>query len=157
MDQQVAAALDKLGLKVQSTPQARNSQPYDDRPPCCGNANCIPVCPIGAKYDGAVHAQKAEKAGARVVDQAIAHFVEVGADNRIAAIRYKRPDGSGQRVTGRIFILAAHAIETPKLLLLSRTDTRPNGVANSSDQVGRNLMDHPIQLSWALTRDPIYP
>jgi choline dehydrogenase-like flavoprotein len=30
-------------------------------------------------------------------------------------------------------------------------------VANSSDQVGRNLMDHPIQLSWALARDPVYP
>jgi choline dehydrogenase-like flavoprotein len=54
-------------------------------------------------------------------------------------------------------VLAAHAIETPKILLMSRTDALPNGVANSSDQVGRNLMDHPVQLSWALARDPLYP
>jgi choline dehydrogenase-like flavoprotein len=33
----------------------------------------------------------------------------------------------------------------------------PNGVANSSDQVGRNLMDHPTQLSWALSREPVWP
>jgi choline dehydrogenase-like flavoprotein len=30
-------------------------------------------------------------------------------------------------------------------------------VANASDQVGRNLMDHPIQLSWALSKEPLYP
>jgi choline dehydrogenase-like flavoprotein len=33
----------------------------------------------------------------------------------------------------------------------------PNGVANSSDQVGRNLMDRPIQLSWASAKDAVYP
>ncbi|WP_217994815.1 hypothetical protein [Methylogaea oryzae] len=31
------------------------------------------------------------------------------------------------------------------------------GVANRSGQVGRNLMDHPIQLSWALSAEPVYP
>jgi choline dehydrogenase-like flavoprotein len=41
--------------------------------------------------------------------------------------------------------------------LISRTDALPNGVANSSNQVGRNLMDHPIQLSWALANEPLYP
>jgi choline dehydrogenase-like flavoprotein len=54
-------------------------------------------------------------------------------------------------------VIAAHAIETPKILLMSRTDALPNGVANSSDQVGRNLMDHPVQLSWALAKEPLYP
>jgi choline dehydrogenase-like flavoprotein len=33
----------------------------------------------------------------------------------------------------------------------------PNGVANSSDQVGRNLIDHPTQLSWALAAEPVWP
>jgi glucose dehydrogenase len=41
------------------------------------------------------------------------------------------------------------------LLLQSRTAARPAGVANASDQVGRNLMDHPSQLSWAMARDPL--
>jgi choline dehydrogenase-like flavoprotein len=53
--------------------------------------------------------------------------------------------------------LAAHAIETAKLLLMSATEGLPNGVANRSDQVGRNLMDHPVQLSWALMPNPVYP
>jgi choline dehydrogenase-like flavoprotein len=40
---------------------------------------------------------------------------------------------------------------------MSRGANAPNGVANSSDQVGRNLMDHPVQLSWALAKDPVWP
>jgi choline dehydrogenase-like flavoprotein len=40
---------------------------------------------------------------------------------------------------------------------MSRTDALPNGVANRSDQVGRNLMDHPVQLSYALAAEPLYP
>ena len=146
-----------LGVGLESTPQARNSTFYDQRPPCCGNASWIPVCPIGAKYDGAVHVRKAQAAGAQLVDQAVADFVEVDAQGRATRIRVKHPDRSEQWASGRVFVLAAHAIETPKLLLLSRTAALPNGVANSSDQVGRNLMDHPTQLSLALARDPLYP
>src|SRR5262249_40101131 len=52
-------------------------------------------------------------------------------------------------------VIAAHGIETPKLLLQSRTEVLPRGVANSSDQVGRNLMDHPSRLTWALAGEPL--
>jgi choline dehydrogenase-like flavoprotein len=97
-----------------------------------------------------VHVAQAERAGAALIEQAIAHAVDVGADGRIAAIRFKRPDGSEESAIGKVFVIAAHGIETPKLLLQSRTEPLPNGVANSSGQVGRNLMDHPTQLSWAL-------
>jgi choline dehydrogenase-like flavoprotein len=157
LDKQVAAAVKPLGLIVEVSPQARNSQDFDGRPTCCGSASCISICPIQAKYDASVHAAKAERAGARIIENAVAHLVEVGSDGRVTAIRYKRPDGSERRAGGRVFILAAHAIETPKLLLQSRNDTLPRGVANSSDQVGRNLMDHPGQLSWALAAEPLYP
>jgi choline dehydrogenase-like flavoprotein len=157
LDKQIAAAAASLRLQVQSTPQARNSRPYDGRPACCGNSVCVPMCPIGAKYDGAVHATKAQKSGAQIIDRAIASFVEVQADGSVGGIRFKRPDQTEQRAFGKIYVIAAHAIETPKLLLMSRADAVPNGVCNSSDQVGRNLMDHPTQLSWALANAPLYP
>ncbi len=157
LDRQIAYAVKSLGFTVRSTPQARNSIAYDGRPPCCGNATCVPICPIAAKYDAGVHATKAEQLGAQIVENAVAHFVEVNSEGLVAGVRFKRPDGSEERATGRIYIIAGNAIETPKLLLMSRTDALPNGVANSSDQVGRNLMDHPTQLSWALAKDPLYP
>lgn len=157
LDRQVEIAAASIGLRVRLTPQARNSVTYDGRPPCCGNATCVPICPIAAKYDATVHARKAEALGAQIIEQAVVHFVEVNAEGLVTAVHYKRPDGSEHRMSGRLFVIAAHGIETPKLLLMSRSDALPNGVANSSDQVGRNLMDHPIQLSWALAREPLYP
>ena len=52
-DTQVAATINKvtvdgIRLRMMRTPQARNSQPYDGRPPCAGNSTCDPICPIGA-------------------------------------------------------------------------------------------------------------
>jgi glucose dehydrogenase len=157
LDQRVAASVAKLGYTVVPTPQARNSQQYQNRPSCCGSSSCIPICPVQAKYDAMVHVTQAERAGAELVDQAIVSAVEVGSDGRVSGLRYKRPDRSEVRVTARVYVIAAHGIETPKLLLQSRTAERPQGVANSSDQVGRNLMDHPTRLSRALTAEPLWP
>lgn len=157
LDKYIKAAVEPLGMHVRLTPQARNSVTYDGRPPCCGNATCVPICPIAAKYDASVHARKAEDLGARIVDKAVVHFVEVDSEGQVSGIRFKRPDGSEERASGRIYVIAANAIETPKILLMSRSDALPNGVSNSSDAVGRYLMDHPVQLSWALSREPLFP
>jgi choline dehydrogenase-like flavoprotein len=53
-------------------------------------------------------------------------------------------------VTAELIVIAAHAIETPKLLLLS-------GLANSSDQVGRNLMDHLSKSTFGLAPEKVFP
>jgi choline dehydrogenase-like flavoprotein len=154
-DRRTADALKGTPYTVQATPQARNSQRYDNRPACCGSASCIPICPVQAKYDATAHVARAERAGAQVVADAVVTRVVAGADGRITALVVKRPDGSEDRAVGKVFVIAAHGIETPKLLLQSRTDAQPGGVANASDQVGRNLMDHPSQLNWALAAEPL--
>ena len=133
-----------LGLELLATPQARNSvDGYQGRPQCCGNATCIPVCPIQAKYDATVHLDLAERAGARIVENAVVSRVVTGADGLVTGMTYLSPDRSETTLTARVYVVAANGIETPKLLLMSRGDGAPNGVANSSDQVGRNLSDHP--------------
>src|SRR5262245_22032216 len=142
-DQRTAAALAGSSYTVHATPQARNSQRYDNRPACCGSSSCIPICPVQAKYDATTHVAQAQQAGAQLVAEAVVSHVEAGADGRIASLAVMRPDGSQDRATGKVFVIAAHGIETPKLLLQSRSERWPRGVANSSDQVGRNLMDHP--------------
>ena len=123
------------GLRVRTSPHARNSIPFQNRPPCCGNNTCVPICPIGAKYDASVHARTAEEAGrARILDQAVAYRVQVDDQDRVSAIAFKRPDGSEQIAVGRYFVIAAHGVETPRLLLMSRSERFPDGVANSSGQ-----------------------
>ena len=142
---------------VSATPQARNAIAFDGRPPCCGSASCIPICPIGAKYDASVHTKKAERLGATLLENATATLVETDADNRISGVRFQRGDLSRGTARGRVYVVAANAVETPRLLLHSRSERNPNGVANASGQVGRHLMDHPTQLSWALAGEPVWP
>lgn len=157
LDERVAAALAGTEYTLQPTPQARNSRPYQNRAVCCGSGTCIPICPVSAKYDATVHVALAERAGAQLVEQAIVSSVEIGTDGRVSGVRYKRPDGTEERAVAKVYVLAAHGIETAKLLLQSRTAGRPGGVANASDQVGRNLMDHPSILSWGLAGEPLWP
>ena len=131
---QIAAT---LGFRVRVLPQARNSQPFDDRPACCASSSCIPICPVQAKYDATVHLKKAEAAGARILANSVAVRVDVGADAHINGILIRRPDRSETWLGARHVVIAANAIEGPKLLLMSRSEQHPNGVANSSDAVGR--------------------
>jgi hypothetical protein len=142
MDKAYAPALVGTQFEVLATPQARNSAARDERPVCCGSASCIPICPIQAKYDATVHLSLAEKSGAAIHAQTTATMVEVGSDGRATAI----PLGVG--TAAKAWLPAKPSCL--RQMRFSRTKARPNGVANSSDQVGRNLMDHPAQLSWAL-------
>jgi choline dehydrogenase-like flavoprotein len=164
-DRSVARAVDGLTIdgrevSVLATPAARNSRPYDGRPPCAGNSSCIPICPIGAKYDGYVHVQKALKTGkVKLIDRAVATRLTVGDPGRIDAVEYRLDDGSRRTVRGRIVVLTASAIESSKLLLMSADADKgvANGVANSSDQVGRGLMDHMQKSVFVLAKEPLYP
>jgi choline dehydrogenase-like flavoprotein len=78
------------------------------------------------------------------------------ASKSIRAVKYKRYESAedGAYTTGvargTIYVLAASAIENAKLLLAS-------SAANSSDQVGRNLMDHMCLLTWGLSENEVYP
>jgi choline dehydrogenase-like flavoprotein len=136
--------------RVRSTPSARNSAIYDGRPPCAGNSICVPICPIGAKYDGQVHVDKAIGAGATLRERCVVTALHADADGSVHRVDFKTYDGVQHTVSGRVVVLAANAIETPKLLLMS-------GLANSSDQVGRNLMDHLAKSTFGLAPEPLFP
>ncbi len=135
---------------LMSTPQARNSGPYDGRPVCTGNSICVPICPIGAKYDATVHINKAIKNGATLIEKAIVARLLADANGKIESVTYKTWEAKEFTVSAKTFVLAANAIETPKLLLMS-------GLANSSDQVGRNLMDHPQGEGLCISSKPLFP
>ena len=154
-----AKAVEPLGLQVTATPQARVSiqEGYNNRPRCCANAFCIPMCPIGAKYDATVHIGMATSAGAELRENCVVYKIDHDADGRITSLSYRSPDKQDTTLTARHIVVAAHAIETPKLLLMSRSDAMPNGLANSSDLVGRHLMDHPTQLTYGLAPEPVGP
>jgi choline dehydrogenase-like flavoprotein len=159
--------VDSKPVFVSPTPAGRNSQPYQSRRVCAGNTNCIPICPIQAKYDPSVTLARALNTGNVTVSwQSVATKLLTDANGKISGVQYVTWDkelnptkGAAKIAQGAMYVLAAHAIENAKLLLLSKSSQFPNGIANYSDQVGRNLMDHVLYLSWALTPEgqPVYP
>jgi glucose dehydrogenase len=149
---------------VSPTPAGRNSVPnYQERRQCAGNTNCIPICPIGAKWDPTITLFSALDTGNVTVQyQTVAVNVAVDGQNNVTGIDYltwKRDPDTGVlsstrgSVSAKKYALCAHAVENAKLLLMSNDR---QGVANSSDQIGRNLMDHVIYLSWALAPEPLW-
>jgi choline dehydrogenase-like flavoprotein len=156
-DRLIAPIAGRFGFKVRVSPQARNSQPFDGRPACCASSSCIPICPVQAKYDATVHLRKAEAAGARILSESVVVRVDTGPDGHVTGILIRKPDRSETWLSARHLIIAANAIEGPKLLLMSRSERCPDGVANSSGAVGRYLMDHPVQLTKALSPVPVWP
>ena len=156
--------LQNIDWTITPTPAARNSQPYQSRRVCAGNTNCIPICPIQAKYDASVTLADAFRTGnVDIMYRCVASQVVVDANGKIAGIdfiRYDTIDGPpverGQ-VKAKLYVIAGNAIETPRLLLMSKNGGRtPDGVANRAGLVGKYLMDHPLYLAWALAPEPIW-
>lgn len=64
-----------------------------------------------------------------------------GADGRVTGVDYEQ-DGQERHLSAPLVVLSAGAINSAVLLLLSASDACPTGLANRSDQVGRNFMNH---------------
>jgi choline dehydrogenase-like flavoprotein len=180
LDQTVARDVDGMrvdlygepyALKVRAFPQGRNGIPnpaYDGgrgfRPDgavstnqvdlggrCQGNINCVPICPVQAKYNAGKTLARAFQTGrVDLLAQTVASKVHVDADTgRVTEVEYKTysdpdsPKHTTGSVRGRVFVLCANAIENARLMLAS-------GLHGSSGLVGRNLMDHGYVLNWAL-------
>jgi glucose dehydrogenase len=145
----------KYHPKLVTTPQARNSRPYDGRSACEGNSNCIPYCPTHAKYDASIHLKRALQQGVRVRSGCVVTKLVADAQSgRVTKIIFKdwrsTSPKKDRELRARLVILAAHAIESPKILLMS-------GLATKSGQVGYNLMDHVQSEVVALFPEPVYP
>jgi choline dehydrogenase-like flavoprotein len=124
---------------------------------CMGNSSCVPICPIQAKYNALKTLDAAKDSLVTMVPQSVATQIEIdSATGRVSGIKYQhyRQKNATETQTyiakGKIYILAAHAIENAMLLLASRA-------GNSSGQVGQNLMDHTELVTWGLAPMPVGP
>ena len=73
----------------------------------------------------------------------------------LATVRPIGRDGSEHFEPARVVVVAANAIGTPRLLLLSESPAHPDGLANSSGLVGKRLMMHPFANVAGLFEEPL--
>ncbi|MBS0181600.1 MAG: GMC family oxidoreductase [Nitrospira sp.] len=161
---------DSVSVQVRSYPAARNSIPRGSYQPvgaldvdadgnarrsflgerCEGNTACTPICPVQAKYNANKSLAQADRRHLTLRAQAVASDILIDkSGHAVSGIRYKRYDDPGsiqhteEIATGRIYILAAHAVENARLMLVS-------GLQSQSKKVGCGLMDHPALYVWGL-------
>lgn len=153
------AGATKLGYKhVHTGNMAINSQPRDDRGRCMQLGFCFQGCKSGAKWSTLyTEIPKAEKTG-NLDLRTEAHVVRIEHDDagKASAVVYMDSQGKEQRQKARVVAVAGNSIETPRLLLLSASNKFPDGLANSSGQVGRNYMRHMTGSVYAAFKDPVH-
>jgi gluconate 2-dehydrogenase alpha chain len=138
-------AAEKLGLHPFSTPHAILSQPYKDRPGCtyCGYCQAF-GCHVGAK--SSILVTKLPEADATgnftLITGALCHRVNSDGSGKVTGVSYYGPDHSDNTIEAEVVILSAFIYDNVRLLLLSKTDKFPNGLANSSGHVGKHIMAH---------------
>ena len=144
--------------RVHSGYVAINSRAQDGRGFCIQQGFCVQGCKIGAKwstlYTEIPRAEATGRLDLRI--QSMATRIEHGSDGRVNAVVYRDASGAEQRQKARAACVAGNALETPRLLLLSESGKFPHGLANSSDQVGRNYCHHVLNFTVATFEKPVY-
>jgi choline dehydrogenase-like flavoprotein len=155
--QVLARGARKLGANPFAPPIAINSTEYDGRPACTYCGWCGSGCSTGAKATASqVYLARAEQKGARVISNAFVHRINYDSHaGRVTGVSYLDERNEEHEIEARLVVLAAHALETPRLLLLSSNPSFPNGLANSSGTVGRSFMSHPTWQVFGTFDEPI--
>ena len=136
---------DLLGYKNCHTGRmAINSQPRDGRASCQQLGFCFQGCKTGAKWSTLyVEIPKGEQTGnLEVRPNSQVLTIEHDASGKVSGVVYVDGDGNTQKQKARVVCVAGNSIESPRLLLNSHSSMFPDGLANSSGQVGKNYMRH---------------
>lgn len=141
----VAVAHSKLDWHWWPGANAILSAPNDGRRPCVQRGTCGTGCNEGAKGSADVtHWRAAVAAGVRLITGATVLRIETDRNGRACGALWVDADGRHHFQSASVVVVAANGIGTPRLLLASANASHPDGLANSSGLVGRNLMLHPL-------------
>ncbi|MEO7767088.1 MAG: GMC family oxidoreductase, partial [Ferruginibacter sp.] len=113
--------------------------------------------PTDSKADGHVMALRPALQCKNVTLMTHAYVEKLGTDESGKRVSKVYVDVKGEKIilNADIVIVACGAVNSAALLLRSANEKHPNGLANSSDQVGRNLMLHHNGCLVAFTKDKI--
>ncbi|ALZ76674.1 GMC family oxidoreductase [Rheinheimera sp. F8] len=140
----IAAAAKKLGIPAVPMHRAVLTRPLDNRAACFYATPCGHGCSIGAAFQTTTSLLPMAKATGllELRTDAMVKTVTTDDNGKVTGVSYiDKKTGTEHQLKARVVILAASACESARLLLNSKTARHPQGLANSSGQVGKNLMD----------------
>jgi choline dehydrogenase-like flavoprotein len=151
-------AANKLGWHPFPAPMAILSQPRSGRSACINCGFCLAFgCEVGAKSSSLATAiRMAEKTGrCEIRPNSYVHRIETDANGRAVGAVYFDEQRNTHLQKAKAVVVCANGAETPRLLLLSANKQFPNGLANSSGFVGKNLMLNSGAISTGVFEHPL--
>ena len=133
--------VDLIGLRKAMPTEAKPRQ----RAVCHYCGHCMQGCEVDAKYTSAnTPIPLALKTGNLTVltESMMTRVLMDNTGRRVVGIEYAAPHGVADKISCRALVLACSTVETARHLLINKTREFPNGLANGSGEVGKNLSSH---------------
>ena len=146
LGQTLAKGFNKMGWHWWPSDVSILSQDYDGRQKCVNAGTCDLGCAAGAKGGtNFTYWPILTKAGVEVRTECRVREILINQQTGFATgVLYHGPDGQLHEQNAEMVIVACNGIGTPRLLLNSKSKLFPDGLANRSGMVGKNLMFHPL-------------
>src|SRR5262249_2020943 len=152
----LAKGFNRLGWHWWPSDSAITTQEHEGRAACINAGTCLLGCAQGAKASTDItYWPPAIRQGVRL--QARSRVREITVDDKGMAdgVIYYDADGRARRQQARGVVWGCRGIGTPRLLLNSPSKHFPDGLANRSGLVGRNLMFHPYAMVTGIFPEPL--
>jgi len=135
----------KLGVKVIHVRKATRSVPGRTRPACHFCGNCMAGCDVAAKYNSydAQMAPALKTGKLEIFPNSVVREVMVSKENHATGVRFlDRTTRKEGEVRARSVVVSCACVQSVALLQMSRSRHYPNGLANSSGELGKNFIPH---------------
>ena len=140
----LARGFNDLGWHWWPSDTAVATAPHDGRDQCINLGACTSGCAQGAKASTDItYWPHAMRAGVEVRTRCRVREIAVNDDGMASGVWYYDGDGEEHFQAAEVVVLACNGVGTPRILLNSVSERFPDGLANSSGLVGKNLMFHP--------------
>lgn len=140
----VKEACERMGIPCIPSRLSILTKPLNGRPACHYCSQCNRSCSTHSNFSSpsVLLPPAMETGNLEIINSAMVREVLTDGDGRATGVSYvHKPDRREYQVKANVVVLAASACESARLLLNSKSSQHPNGLANSSDMVGKYLMD----------------
>lgn len=156
LGERLASGFNELGWHWWPSDSAIATVPYRGRDKCVNLGPCISGCSQGAKASTDItYWPEAVRQGVEVRPNCRVREILLRDDGMADGVVYYDEEGNECRQRAEIVVVACNGIGTPRLLLNSKSSAFPDGIANRSGLVGKNLMFHPYGMCVGVFDEPL--